>query len=531
MLYLIMINISTPKQLDIILPNTNKALAHVLKNATVKELEVISKGKDLNSIMNTILKQSGNSSSSDKELLQLVKNNPTLKNLGDVSNTIKDLLSSIKSDKNPLPIEKVLKNFLIDIKDIKNSELKQKIENSGVFLESKLKDAKNPQLELKNTLQTLVKELSSSTSPSTKTIVKQVQALLNNELLKSASSSALTKDIKENPKLLLQLSSNVETLVSKLNTTLKRADIIHNPALAKILEKLEHQIQPKILTPQNFKLSSIKESLEQLSLQISKSVTFESKGILEALEKIFQSIKIIEQTTTTPKASLEQLLGKNIPSDISKLSESIKSLIQKADPIFSKETTLLLNKLETLSTPQQLNPQNSVKEILSSDLKALLLQAGDDIAKSSHPNQSELLKHIDKLSLQIDHYQLLSHLSNASSLYLPFSWDMLQEGNMEFKKTDDDKFYCDIDLKLKEYGELKLKLTLYDKNQLNLHIYSSNEEFKEIIKENIPILRSALIEVQITPREIRIFEPNKKISASSYENQSDNLQMGFEVKA
>ena len=102
---------------------------------------------------------------------------------------------------------------------------------------------------------------------------------------------------------------------------------------------------------------------------------------------------------------------------------------------------------------------------------------------------------------------------------------------MEFKKTDDDKFYCDIDLKLKEYGELKLKLTLYDKNQLNLHIYSSNEEFKEIIKENIPILRSALIEVQITPREIRIFEPNKKISASSYENQSDNLQMGFEVKA
>ncbi|MCD4668474.1 MAG: flagellar hook-length control protein FliK [Sulfurimonas sp.] len=518
-----MINISSYKQLDIILPNTNKALAKVLGNATPKELEIISNGKDLKSVMNTILKQSGDSSSSDKALLELVKNNPTLKNLGDVSSTIKDLLNSIKSDKEQLPIEKTLKNFLTDIKDLKNSELKQKLENSGVFLESRIKNAKNPQLELKNTLTSLVETLQNSSSPSAKAISNQVKILLNNEILKAASNIDITKENRANQKILAQLSSNIENLISKLKTAQKGIDTIHNPTLNKALEKLEHLIQVKNLTPQNFKLSSIKESLEQISLNINKSFTMESKSIINSLEKIFQSLKGID--------SIEKFIDKNLSNDISKLNQNIKDVILKADPIFSKDTNLILNKLQTLNTPEKLNSAQNVKEIISSDLKAILMQTSEEMAKSPHANQNEILKHIDKLSLQIDHYQLLSHLSNGSSLYLPFSWDMLEDGNIELKKDEDEKFYCDIDLKLKEYGELNLKLTLFEKNQLNLHIYSSSEKLKTLLKENIPSLRSALIDIQVTPREIRVYEPKIKAPISPYQNQEDNIYMGFEVKA
>ena len=525
-----MINISTSKQLGIILPNTNKALAKVLNSATLKELEVISEGKDLKSVMNTILKQSANSSSSDKALLELVKNNPTLKNLGDVSTTIKDLLNSMKSDKEQLPIEKTLKNFLTDIKDLKNTELKQKLENSGVFLESRLKNAQNPQLELKNALTLLVKTLQNSSSPSSKSIANQVKILLNNEVLKSASNIDIPKDKQTNQKSLTQLSSNVQELISKLKTAQKGVDTIHNPALAKALEKVEHLLEPKNLTPENFKLSSIKESLEQISLHMNKSFTMESKSILGALEKIFGTLKNIEHTALTPKSSIEQLINKNVPQDIGKLNQNIKDVILKADPIFSKDVTLILSKLQHLNAPEKLNPQQNIKEIISNDLKAVLMQASQEIEKSPHAKQSEILKHIDKLSLQIDHYQLLSHLSNGSSLYLPFSWDMLEDGNIQMKKSEDEKFYCDINLKLKDYGELNLKLTLFEKNQLNLHIYSSSEEFKALVKENIPALRSALIDTQITPREIRVYEP-KKVPLSPYQNQDDNFYMGFEVKA
>ena len=107
-----MINFSAnSKQLDILLPNTNRALAEVIKNATPKELELLSQNRDLKSILSSLLTQSSQSSSNDKALLDLLRNNPTLKDLGSAANNIKDLLSSIKSDKTPLPIEKTLNSY------------------------------------------------------------------------------------------------------------------------------------------------------------------------------------------------------------------------------------------------------------------------------------------------------------------------------------------------------------------------------------------------------------------------------------
>lgn len=422
-----MINISDFKQLGIMLPNTNKALAQVLGEATHKELESLSQGKDLKTVLSSLLKQSGETPDANKELLQLVKNNPTLKNLGDVSTTLKDLLNALKSDKNPTALEKVLQTFLFEAKDVKNTQLKQKLENSGVFLESRLKNVQNPQLELKQTLSTLLKSLENTNLPNSKAIANEVKAILSAEVFKTAG---------ENLKSLQQLASNVEKLLSNLKNT-----------LPKVLEHFEPKTQAKF-----------------------------------------------------------------------------------------SELSNLANKLENFTSPAKLHPQNNVKEIIANDLKAVLLQATEEMAKSKHPNQAEISKQIDKLSLQIDNFQLLSHLSNGTSLYLPYSWDMMEEGKIEMKKSEDEKFYCDIYLKLKEYGEVNLKLTLYDKDQLNLHIYTSNEKFKSLVQENIPLLRSALIETQITPREIRVHEPKTdNANTSPYKQQASDaynqeMHMGFEVK-
>jgi nitrogen fixation/metabolism regulation signal transduction histidine kinase len=112
-----MINISSNKQLDIILPNTNKALKEVLQSVSPKQLQLITQNKDLKSVINSLLKESSQNSANDKALLQLVKENPTLKNLGNVSNTIKDLLKSLDIKSNPttqnapLPIEKVYEPY------------------------------------------------------------------------------------------------------------------------------------------------------------------------------------------------------------------------------------------------------------------------------------------------------------------------------------------------------------------------------------------------------------------------------------
>jgi len=313
-----MIHPTTNRQLHIMLNNTNKALAHVVNAASASELKELSQFKDLKSIMNSILQKASKDSSSNQILLNLVKNNPTLKNLGATTQTINDILARLKAEKDPLPSEKILQKFLVDVKDINEFTLKEKIQNSGLFLESKIKNIQSSQAEL-------------------------------------------------------------------------------------------HKIK-------------------------------------------------------------------------------------------------------------------------NSDLKAILHTAKEELSKQDQP-KTELIKHIDKLALQIDHAQLLSHLSNATSLYLPFSWDAMKEGKITIQKKNDDKFNVDIDLNLKEYGELNLKLSLFEKNQLNLHIYTLNQDLQNLIKENIADLRSNLISQQITPREIRIFHKEQTQATSVYETTNQDLYMGFEVKA
>lgn len=547
MIYFSMINLSTNKQLGIILANTNKALAVVLKEATPKEIETILKDKDLKSVINSLLKESAKSQDGDKALLNLVKNNPTLKDLGNVTTTVKELLNALKSEKNSLPIETALKKFLVDIKELNEPVLRQKLENSGVFLESRLKNVQNPQVELKNLLVSLEKSIEKSEIPSVKLVAQNIKEILTAPAIKEATNSTILEPLRDekptlqqNPKeaksSLADVAKRVEEIVSKLNEQLRASDVITTKGFEKQLSKVEHLVSQKMLTPENFKPAQLQDALQQLnsqamqSPQLTQSTKPEVKGVFDALVKIVEALKVIQQENPMPKASLEVMAEKKLPEAVKTVVDVLKGVIEKADPLFSKETVALIPKLSQFAAPQKLSADESVKEILSGDLKAVLLKTGEEIAKSPHPNQAEILKHVDKLLLQIDYFQLLSHLSNSSSLYLPFSWDSLEEGNINIKKDKNSVFYCDIDLKLKEYGELKLKLALYEENQINIHIYSDSAEFKEIVKEGIASLRSALIEAQITPREIRIFDTPKKSPLSSYETPQRDIDMGFEVK-
>ncbi len=426
-----MINLVSNKQLDIILTNTNKALSEVIKNATPLELKSISqdisKSKDLKSIINTLLKQTANDSSSDKALLNLVKNNPTLKNLGAISDTLKDLVSTLKNDKKMLPIQNKLKSFLVDIKDVSPSILKQKIDNSGLFLESKLKNVQNPQVELKNILESLTKTLDKSKIFNVTVLSEKLSDILNSQPIKGASNRALVQILQENQNQLQEIGKSIKDVVKRLQV---------------------HQENP----------------------------------------------------------------------------------INKTDIINSKDVITNINKLLQFTSKEQLSTNNNIKEIINHDLKAILNKASDEITKSDSPNRQEVLKYIDKLALQIDYNQLVSHLSNASSLFVPFSWEQMKEGHINIHKDSQKRFYVDIDLKLKEYGELNLKLTMYDKNQLNLHIYSNSSSLKEMVKDKLSSLRSSLIESNITPREIRLLDIKEKKAPSPYDVSNENINIGFEVK-
>ena len=425
-----MVNFNTFKSLNITLANTNKALGEVLKSITPKELESISQGKDLKSIISTLLQQSTTDSSGDKKLLSLLKNSSTFKELGSVQSSIKELLQTLSKEKSPLQSKKQLTNFLDSIKNINEKGLQSKIENSGVFLENKIKNLQSPQIILKNTLEELSVLLQETKLPNVKALNIQLKELLGNELFKNISNSELLTNRKTDTNVLAQMSKNVQTLLERLG--------------------------------------------ERLNSTVDKTLN---------------------------------------PNDV----------------LFSKESKNVLEKLHLLNKPELLVTQNSTKEFFSKDLKAVLLQVHEEIQSSSSPNKAELLKQIDKLTLQIDYHQLLSQLSNASSLYIPYSWDMLKDGNITMKSTKEKKFFTDINLTLKEYGALKIRLGLFEKNQLNINITAESKTLKNILKENIAMLKKQLLDVGVTPTSIRFLDENEALS-SAYTQNSNSLNAGFEAK-
>jgi hypothetical protein len=504
-----MINTVQEKKFDIVLPNTNKALHTVLQNLSSKDLTQLSQNKDLGSIMQDLLRHTQQNSSSNQELLELIKNNPTLKNLSDTSGTIKDLLNSLQSLQNNSPLEKVLTGFLQDLKTLKNDQLLPKFLQSGIFLESQLKNSLETSAQLTQELQKLKDIFSESKIKGLDQLHKEITQIINSLSKQNISNSS---DLQA-----------LQKIINIIQNKFARADSINSQQLLSQLSKIEHLIEPSMLQKSNFDIKLFQNSLKEIFTLANKSLLSESKTILDLLQKIFSLMKQVD--TTNSQSTFESFISKKIPQEIDKLINSLSGLQIKNDPLLQLKTQQLIQNIQT-----SLNATTTIKDISSNDLKALLLQNIEQLQTNPQANQDQL-KLSEKLLLQIDHYQLLSHLSNNSVLFLPYSWDMLEDGKIHVGKNKEDRFYCNIELTLKEFGELLIKLTLFEKNQLNIQLYTHNKEFQKLFKNNLQNLRSKLIDLKLTPREIRIFNLNSDKQNSPYFSQKDDIKMGFEVKA
>ncbi|MCX6061276.1 MAG: flagellar hook-length control protein FliK [Campylobacterales bacterium] len=172
-----------------------------------------------------------------------------------------------------------------------------------------------------------------------------------------------------------------------------------------------------------------------------------------------------------------------------------------------------------------------IEQSIGRDVKSNLLALKFDLEKLDLPNNEALQTHVDQLITNIDYHQLLSHLSCANSLYFPFSWDQLQEGSVTFKKAKGKKFYCEINLMLKEYGEIDLMMGLYEENQLEIQIHTENTSLKILIQTHLELLRTLLIDAGITLRIIRVHETKdfQNPSATAYASETTDSHFGFEA--
>lgn len=633
--------VSNNNLLNILLPNENKVLKEVLKEADSKTLTSIKSGTtNINDILTNLFSDLKTGNKNKTTIENILKNSNLFKDLGSFTKSITTLLNQIDSNSNLSKYKPFLQNFLKDISTIDDKSLKDLINKSGIFLESKISQQATTTSKLPQNLENILKEIktllksiptleakkvddlinkilknnlsntntkisNSQNHQELKTVISLLQNLskgltdksltnlttLNNSLKNISNEinlvqSKINNQTIQNPKLIenkeitslkvneilkelkteVLLNKNItnkNSLIKQINTLLQSNNIFSkNQTILEpksILNQLTNSNEIKVATTQNNSINTLVSNLKNLSQQITSlenkilsnpNITEEkaqlTKNITEILNTLkteLSTIKNIDTKITNQVIdkllNLQNNFSTNINNLLSNLKNNITNLSTNQNSLSLQETIFkTINKLETVinnfvqnQTP--LNDKNLKQNLLQNDIKSTLFQIQEELIGKTDAKSIESFKQIDKMLMQVEYYQLLSITTNSNSVYIPFIWDMLDDGSISMKQINEEKFFCEINLSLKEFGQTQLLLSLYDKNKLDLTVYAQKESFKQAIRQNIYKLKQALNSVDLIPVNIKIIDLKKdedKIKETKQNNAySQNMDLGFGI--
>ena len=529
--------ISNGSALNILLANNNRVLNDALKEADNKTLNNLLKQDSSNSSSSTntaassILKEVLNSikdgTKSNSTLENILKNSTAFKDLGNLSSNLSSLLESIKDDESLQKFKPLLESFLKNIKDVTADNLKEQIKNSGIFLENKL--SSNPNAKLENLLQNISNLLKTIDTPEAKNSSQIIDNILKN-IPKDGSlkSSELVNNLKTLVNSLQNLSNslnpNQTQTLNNLANELK--NFIQNGVM---IESKTENLVPKTQTqtPQtedvNIENTQIKNlinnQVKELLTQIKQDLTqnqniIQNKNILPLIDKLIslpdlfsKSEAILNSVQNRNISNFSNNFATNLNPLLTALKESLQAINPKNTEI-QNQINSLIKKVENIIqeyTNNNLdNPKDNQK--LDNDFKSILLKMQDEVAQKTDIKSQDSLKTINNLLTQIDMQQLTSLVSNSNFVYIPFFWEMLEDGTVEIKEKEEDKFFCQIKLTLKDFGKIDLMLSMYDENKLDMTIYAQREHFKVTLRDNLQKLKLALNEANIIPMNVKLLD-------------------------
>ena len=530
--------ISNGSALNILLANNNRVLNDALKEADNKTLNNLLKQDSSNSSSSTntaassILKEVLNSikdgTKSNSSLENILKNSTAFKDLGNLSSNLSSLLESIKDDESLQKFKPLLESFLKNIKDVTADNLKEQIKNSGIFLENKL--SLNPNAKLENLLQNISNLLKTIDTPEAKNSSQIIDNILKN-IPKDGSfkGSELVNNLKTLGSSLQNLSSSLNSnqtqtlnnLANELKNFIQNGSIIESKTenlVQKTLTQTQTYEDENINSANNIK-SLINNQVKELLTQIKQDLTqnqniIQNKNILTLIDKLIslpdlfsKSEAILNSVQNSNISNFSNNFATNLNPLLTALKESLQAINPKNIEI-QNQINSLIKKVENIIqeyTNNNLdNPKDNQK--LDNDFKSILLKMQDEVAQKTDIKSQDSLKTINNLLTQIDMQQLTSLVSNSNFVYIPFFWEMLEDGTVEIKEKEEDKFFCQIKLTLKDFGKIDLMLSMYDENKLDMTIYAQREHFKVTLRDNLQKLKLALNEANIIPMHIKLLD-------------------------
>lgn len=494
-------------------------------------------------------------------------NSPAAKQINDLigrlissTNTKQTNESSIKNEQNLKSLVSLLQNISSSLSNKQSQGLQnltsqlKTLMGEASLIESKEQNTSKSNLVDLNELKNLQKNIQNQT--------KQLLGQIKNEVLNTRNMKSIDDILPQVDKLI-----NTNNLFEKNEKQIEPKNLLNNLLNSneiKQASKQNHNISNLVLNlkniseninelevkTQNFQniksekasvLQDLKQNLNSLKNELLNIKNIDTKNInqiiskLENIQNIFTKVEnpinSLENINTQTKLSFPNNFTNNLNSLLLSLKENIVNLSQNENNTNQNQASLqnqisnTVEKIETIikenfSKIQNPFMQKNEQNPLSSDMKTVLLQMQEELSSKSDAKSQELFKQVDKMIMQIDYHQLLSLSSNSNNIYVPFFWDMLEEGSIAMKKTDEEKFFCQINLSLKDYGKVDLMLALYDKNKLDLTIKAQRTHFKEDIKENLQKLKQALNSVNLIPMNIQLLDLKEEETKENTKTQS-----------
>ena len=520
--------------------NQTKQILAQIKNEVSSNQTMQSLSKNLTSQLDNLLKSNDLFTKSG----QIIQSNPNLNNVAS-----SPLLNNL-AQQNP-KIANLLEN-------LKNIISQPKTENANLGQITNQKEQINTQT--KELLTQIKNEVLISKDPvAAKNIVNQIDNLLKSNDLFSKNEKLLE------PKALLNnlLNSNEIKQASSQNQNISNL-VLNLKNINENITNLENKASSfvNISSEKATVLNELKQNLSSLKNELLNVKNVDTKAVnqiiskLENIQNVFTKVEVPTPLSQGAQIANNANFSNNFANNLNTLLLSLKESIVNlsANPnsnnqntpaiqnqimnVVEKIESTIKESIQTQNLNQNLNPQALKAETnpIANDMKTALLQMQEELASKTDPKSQEMFKQVDKMLMQIDYHQLLSLTSNANNVYVPFFWEMLEEGSISMKKTDEDKFYCQINLTLKDYGKVDLMLALYDKNKLDLTIHAQREHFKEDVRGNIQKLKKALNDVDLIPVNIKILDLKEEKSveetkASTYVNPYNNdFNSGVDIR-
>ena len=482
--------------------------------------------------------KSASSLSKAEQILSQAKDTKIAPNLAsELSDLAKSLEAEAAQNESPeiKSLALKLKEFLKPIADLKAGSLNDQIKNSGVMLEANLKDALTPE-KLPSSIQKLLSDIKNL---SNQNLLSQILTLNDESLDNQNSFMKLTS-------MLEKASGDAKNLLdnSNIKTLLKDVDKLDN--VAKFLDKnfskdqSADAVKSQIGKMENF-ISNLSEKVANLaSEKLNQSAAFSSnhkelKAILENLKNDLKMLNNIGDEAGLVKAfnevsdvSKEGSLQDKLQSAARRLAHSLSLADPEASTAKSdlaeskallKQLKLATNDINSITTKSG----SEISKVLNQDVKSTLLNISEKSQNAQTVNAA------NKMISQIEMHQMVSSLQGGIQTYMPYIWDGVEGGNVAFKQGKKDKFYAQIDLNFKKFGQINVMVGLVDKRYIDLSVATQTNEFKELILGNSSELKQAISKLGLIVSNFNI-KTLPKVKLNDRFKNFGGLDVGFDKK-